>query len=457
MLYASEITKHHSLDLQNPFWMQGLPFRDDPGAPTLIASYLLLGKSAVASALPMIWVFSLAAALSVFVAARVLWGAGAGLIAASLYAVTPMNFDMVSWYGLANVLALVYLPLSVAAIGLMLRGGSEWSCVALLAITVVAIAAAHRLTFLFTAITLALVFFAGVALSPRKTLVLATRTTVLALVLGAGVFVDGMRRTTGAHGLQAHNAYDVTRIQWRFVARDLSWAVLICGALAIVLLVVSLLLRRDNADVILIALALAVLILGYSWIVHFPVAYIRATYYLPLTLTLAIASVLRNVRFALLGFLVLALVINTATRTDALIPNVREFYSYVTPQSLRGLGHLEAATKPKETVVTDGCWAFLAEWLLQRPTLAALDRSQILFAEELKPARQAHEILYEGHSGLLLARHLGIRYALVDPKCTHATGATYDPPAVGRPLYLSKRLVVLDLQASQKRTQSNGG
>ena len=42
-----------------------------------------------------------------------------------------------------------------------------------------------------------------------------------------------------------------------------------------------------------------------------------------------------------------------------------------------------------------------------------------------------------------LIERLGIRYAIVDPTCTRADGTASEPPRVGRPVYVSTRLVVL--------------
>ena len=42
----------------------------------------------------------------------------------------------------------------------------------------------------------------------------------------------------------------------------------------------------------------------------------------------------------------------------------------------------------------------------------------------------------------MIERHQ-IRYAIVDPTCTRADGGASDPPRVGRPVFVSTRLVVL--------------
>jgi hypothetical protein len=45
--------------------------------------------------------------------------------------------------------------------------------------------------------------------------------------------------------------------------------------------------------------------------------------------------------------------------------------------------------------------------------------------------------------GRAIAERHGIRYALVDPTCVDATARAIEPPQVGRPVFVSQRLVVL--------------
>jgi hypothetical protein len=445
MLYINEIVRHHSLDLTNPFWMQGVPFRDDPGAPALGAGYLLLCDCATASSLPIIWLFSLCVALAIFAAARVLWGLRAAAVATVVYAVTPMTFDMLAWYGLANTLALVFLPLCMAAVGMMLRGDESWCWSVLLGLGLVAMGAAHRLSLLLTLVALAFIFVIFVFIRAVPTIILTARTAILGLIVGAGVIVDGVDRASGGHGVQTYSAYAVTRIKWSFVVRDLTWPFLIAGLAGLTLLAIRAMRRNDGAAVVPVMFALALLAVGYSWLVHIPVAYGRITFYLPVVLALAVGAASGWLRAPLALLIVVGVVITMAIQTDRLIPGFRGFYSYATPAALHGLSHVEATTTRRDTIVTDACWAFLSEWLLQRRTLAALDRSQILFAEELAPAQRARRILDGGRDGSRLARTLGVRYALVDPRCTHDTGVPYAPPKAGRPVFLSDRLVVLDL------------
>jgi hypothetical protein len=125
--------------------------------------------------------------------------------------------------------------------------------------------------------------------------------------------------------------------------------------------------------------------------------------------------------------------------------NVRDFYAFTSTASLRGLDAVRATLRPDEVVVTDRCWSFQATWLLHTRTLAALEPEDIQPRAEVRPARLAREVLDGTPEGLALARRLGVRYLLVDPTCTHADARPIEPPALGTPLFVSKRLVVLRL------------
>ena len=96
-------------------------------------------------------------------------------------------------------------------------------------------------------------------------------------------------------------------------------------------------------------------------------------------------------------------------------------------------------------MVTDRCWSFQATWLLRTRTLPALEPEDIQPKAELRRARQARAVLDGTPEGLALARRLGVRYLIVDPTCVDTRERPTRPPAVGTPLFVSKRLVVLRL------------
>ena len=66
VIYADQIRIHGSLLINNPFWMFGQPFRQDPGVPAVFGSYLVMGGQPAAVLMHGIWVFAVMAILSVF-------------------------------------------------------------------------------------------------------------------------------------------------------------------------------------------------------------------------------------------------------------------------------------------------------------------------------------------------------------------------------------------------------
>lgn len=446
LVYADQIRQQHSLLINNPYWMGGgKPFLEDPGVPALYGAYVLLSSQATSVLIQGIWVFAALGILSVFTFTAVLWGAQAGLVAAGLYAAVPMNLDILAWHGLATVYALTILPLVLLALGMMLRRncGARWS--AFLALGLVALAAAHRLTFLVALLTL--VPCLGVALWQRfrETTRFIVWTVIVAAVVGAGVIADLARRNADTKGVEDYRAYLPTKVNWDLVGRDLTSLLGVMGAVALVLTFVLRPLRRDAARFVLYFLLAAILALTYAWVVHFPMGYYRPSYYLPLLLAVAVGVAWSRL-IPRLMFASAAVIVLVALQARDLAPALRNFYSYANRGSLTGLDYVKTLSQRRDVIVTDTCWGFLAEWLLKQPILAAEDPSLILPKTEVEPALVARRILYGGESGARLAKRIGVRFALVDPQCTHQTGQPVAPPDIGTPIFASTRLVVLDLR-----------
>jgi hypothetical protein len=449
LLYVDQIRRQHALLINNPYWMGGgLPFPQDPGVPSLYAAFALMSHEPTASLVQGIWIFAVLGILAVFVFVGTLWGSRAGLYAAGIYAAVPMNLDMLAWHGLANEYALDILPLVLLPVGMALRGRVDRRWSAFFALMLVALATAHRLTFLLALLALLAALLLGLRQSPQRTLRFLGWSGIFALVIGAGAVVDLGRRAAAVGPLQSdYRAFSSTKVNWDLVNRDLSWEVSIAGAIALGLFLIVRSLRRDPARLVLYGLLAAILAFGYAWIVRVPTAYYRAPYYLPLLLAAAVGAASARLLPRVQVIVVAALIAFIAADAYDLAPVYRNFYTYVDRGSLSALGHLKAQLHPGDVVVTDTCWGFLASWLLEQPILAAQDPALILPKSEIEPAETAARILYGGKAGATLARTVGARYALVDPLCTHQTGRPVQPPDIGTPVYASTHLVVLDLSA----------
>jgi hypothetical protein len=447
LLYVDQIRHQHSLLIDNPYWMLGgRQFAEDPGAPSLYGPFALLSGVSTPALAQGIWLFAVLGILSVFVFVATLWGRTAGLIAAGLYAAVPMNIDFLAWHALANVYALVILPLVLLAGGMALRGRTDYRWGAFLGLGLVALAAAHRLTFLIALIAL-LPCLAWLLIRRFRQALAYTLTAIgFAALLGAGVVADLIERSDATGGVQGYRAYLTTKVHWDLIERDLTTLFAVLGVVALVLLLVVRPLRSDPARLVLYGLLLAILGLSYAWLVHFPTVYYRSGYYLPLVLAAAVGVAWSAVasRLALAAVVVILLV---ALQARDLAPTYRAFYGFANRGSLAGLDYVKTVSKSDDVVVTDTCWGFLSTWLLKQPVLAALDGAQILPKSEVAPASTARRILYGGEAGAKLARRVGARFAIVDPQCTHPNGEPVAPPDNGRPIFAGTRLVVLDLRA----------
>lgn len=445
VLYADEIRLHGSLLIDNPFWMLGVPFREDPGTPAVYGSYLVMSGQSATVLVHGIWVFAVIAILSTFAFVRALWGAAAGVVAALLWAVLPISQDILGWHGLPNLAALSVLLLVLLYCGCLFTGRLEAMESAGFGLMLLALAATHRLSLLVgggaLAIMLATAFVLGDLRRMGRSIAVAAGTIV---VLGGGVAYDLIERQRTFGGTLSYADYKASKLPVVHTAKDLT---LVFTAVALIALVVAARrVARDRALIPLFAILAFTLAGAYAWIVHLPLGYLRMAYYLPLALVPLVAvalAALTRARTTLAAGAVLAVVVAAFAWPAA--HNVRFFYGFTNAASLRGLDAVSARLRPNEVVVTDRCWSFLATWLLHTRTLPALYPVDIQPKAELARANEAHAILDGTPAGQIDARRLGVRFALVDPTCPDPDGNALAPPRVGTPAFTSERLLVLKL------------
>ena len=468
LLYAEQVRAHGALLIRNPYWMLGQPFRDDPGVPSLYGAILILSRAPASVLSHGILAFAMLEIVTVYAFARAFWGRAAGVLAAALVAVVPASQDILGWYGLANLDALVLLALlfaylasyaaiatpaqparhaqgarptaTIGASGLGLRASVG------LALALLGLLAAHRLSG-FVGLAMAALVAAGCLLSPsrrRRAWNEGLGIVALTLIGGAGVIADLYTRERSFGGSLPYTDYLTTKVDLTLALRDLS--PMLAGAAAVALLLVAVAFRRDGGLWGPIALLAVSVALAYSWVIHLPNYYARMVFYIPVAAAPLVAAVAVQLRprwlIAVLAVVGIALTAPNAWREAA---TVRNYYTFVTSASVRGLDALAAVLRPNEVVVTDRCWSFLATWLLHTRTLAALEPQDIQPAAELPFAQEAQQILDGTPRGRKLARQLGVRYLVVDPVCPSASGAPLPPPGWGKPVYESGRLAIVRL------------
>lgn len=447
LLYADEIRRQGALLIDNPFWMLGQPFREDPAVGAAYGSVLLLSRVSAGALAQGILVFSVLQTLAVFAYVRGNWPArrATALLAAALIAVVPASQDILGWHGLANLAALGLLGLLLAYLAELTTERPDLRSSFGLAIVLVGLLATHRLT----AVIAALVFAGAVAIAlvtgRRFALGAAARGVGLAALLGIGVLADVYARQKTFGGTLGSADYDSTRVNLDLAVRDLSWVLTLLTGFGLAGLAVTRRLQRALwPAVVLLVVACA---LAYAYVVDLPLYYSRMVFYLPLAMApIAAVALWQLIRLPIAaGIVGVACVAAIAVEAVPQARTVEKFYAFASPVTLRGLDALDAQLKPNEVVVTDRCWSFLSTWLLHTRTLPALEPQDIQPKAELPYARQARAVLDGTPEGRRLQRKYGIRYAVVDPTCPDAKGAVYPPPAGGTPEFASERLAIVRL------------
>jgi hypothetical protein len=448
VLYADEVRIHHSLLIDNPYWMLGVPFREEPGVPALYGSFLGLTGQPAAVVAQGIWVFALAQVTSVFAFVRSFWGPLAAAAAAVLYAALPLNLTMLGWHGLANAAALAIMPLLLLYATALARGSLGRREAVGCGLVLVGIAASHRLTTIVAAAAGAAVVAAIVLLGQRPRRLVRPLLWVAAatLALAPAVVYDLWTRNESFGGTLGYRSYLPTKLDFELLARDLSLPFAALSLVAVVLAVRWAVRRRDRTLAPLLGTLAVVMALTLAWVVHLPLVYLRMAYFFPLVLVpLVVVAVTRSLRPRVAAAVLAVVALLAAATSWDRTANIRDFYGFANPTSLRGLDAVAADLRPNEVVVTDRCWSFLSTWLLHTPTLPALETIDIQPKAELARARQAKAVLADTPEGREIARRLDIRFLLVDPSCSDAEGHAARPPAAGQPVFLSSRLAVLRL------------
>src|SRR5207253_2684633 len=123
-----------------------------------------------------------------------------------LYAVIPMNETILGWHGLANLYGLALLPLALIPMAWALWGRVDKRMAPLLALALVALAAAHRLTFVVACLALLIAGVLGLLLSRRRRELVGfgLRTAAFLVPLGLLVAIDLQRRSHDAGGVQSY-------------------------------------------------------------------------------------------------------------------------------------------------------------------------------------------------------------------------------------------------------------
>jgi hypothetical protein len=445
LLYADQVAAQEQLLAMDPYAGEERLFADPASVGALYGSSLILDGISSWTLGAGLVVLSAVSVLSVFVAAGALWGSGAGLVAAAMYAVAPIRLDPMYWHGLGTTLALVFLPLAVLALGLLYRGRRDTRTIALLALALVAVAAAHSTSAIIAAALVAVALLVDLLRRPRaprswwrdglgRPVLVAV---AAALLVGLGV-VAHLREQAADLGQPVDPRFLGTDwLDRAAVGGYFSWRFLLAGAVALVLILSSRHLRRDPALLALLALACACVLVSESWRVGFPFEYRRVVYPfgIGIALLLGVASLRFRPRPAWIAAWTLAIVAVAQLSVGLRLPQRVLDGAVPDPASVVGLRELreqldDGRLPDGQLLVTDSCLHFGVAYLVRRPTIPAYGERQVGFENRLPLARKAATVLQGGSGGRELAQELGVDYAVVDPRCTPGVAERLDGTVV---------------------------
>ncbi len=437
LLYADEVESQNRLLIDDPLaGEEGRIFADPAAVGAVYGSFRILDGISSRPLASGVVVASALTPLSVYAAVGALWGAGAGLLAAAVYAVSPIRLEPMYWHGLATTVALVFFPLIVLALGLMYRGRRDRRTIALLGFSLTGVAVSHSTSAVVVALLMAVVVVVELVrwLSARRVARERQGSGVLrpvlagvgvAFVLGAGVMAHLRLQSAELGSPVSYRLFEPDWLDLQALVDYYSWPFLALAALSVLLLIANGRLRCDRALLALAALGIASILVGQLWRIHVPFEYRRAVYYLGLALVMLIGTAsLRLPRAAvwIAGYvLVLAYMAHSSIglRLPERLLTGGQQRSAAVEALIELRGELDNGRQPEaRVVVADSCLHFVVPYLLRRPTIAAFEDWQVGFSNRLPLARKAQAVLRGGPEGRRLVESLDVDYVVLDPRCT---------------------------------------
>lgn len=467
LLYAEEVEAQRHLLIDDPFaGEQDRIFADPQAVGAVYGSFLILDGISSWPLAHGLLAISAVSVLGVFAAGAGLWGTGAGLAAAGVYAVAPIRIDLMYWHGLGTAFALVFLPLVVLALGLMFRGRGDWRASALLGFSLVGVAAAHSTSALVAG---ALVLVAALVDAIRWLVIcrgvvgglrswwnegIARPLAIglgVAAVLGSGVAAHLAGQAADLGSPVDYRVFDPGWADWDAIRGYFSWEFLVLGAAALAVVLASRGLRRDRAMLAVGSLGIACLLVSQLWRIEFSYEYRRVVYYAGMALALLVgAAAVRLPRRAVwIGAFALVLAYVAHISVGLRLPE-RVVEGQPAPASAVGLRELRRLLDSGELpdtslIVVDNCLKWAVPYYVRRPTIAAIGGRELGFENRLPLAEKAQRVIAGGSDGNSLARELGVGYVIANAACDPDLDDRLD----GQVVLENDQLTVLQLVSSQ--------
>jgi hypothetical protein len=437
LLHADEIEAQGRLAPDNPYGVGEIrTLGSYPGVGAVYGSLQILDGVSSESLTRGLAVAVALTPLAIYAAVAGLWGVGAGLLAAAAYAVAPIHLEPLYWHGLATTLGLLFLPLVVLALGLQYRGRRDPRVIGLLGFSLAAVAVMHSVSAGLVAVLLTLILLgdvlgglvgrAGARSWWREGMAKPVLSGVaVGCVLGAGVIVHLRQLAVEVGSPVSSEFYDSDWLDSATLEYYFSWPFLGLVGASLVLVVWNRDLRRDRALGAVVALVLSSVLVSQLWRIHVAFEYRRVVYYVApaLVILIGIAFTRMRPRWLWVAGYALALAyiahVSIGLRLpERLLEGGGERSETV--DAVRALRlELEQGDSGRQTlVVADGCLGVRIPYLVRSPTTIAFEDWQVGFTKLVPEARAAKTVLRGGPEGRRQAEELGVRYVLVDPRCT---------------------------------------
>ena len=458
LLHADEVEAQGSLAPDNPYGVGEVrELGSYPGVGAVYGSLRLLDGVSSESLARGLAVAVALTPLAVYAAVAALWGVGAGLLAAAAYAVAPIHLEPLYWHGLATTLGLLFLPLVVLALGLLYRGRRGPRVVGLLGFSLASLAVMHSVSAGLVAVLLALVLLgdvlgglirrSGARLWWRQGMAKPVLSGIAAgCVLGAGVIVHLRQQAAELGSPVSYRFYDSDWLDSATLEYYFSWPFLALAGASLVVIVWNRDLRRDRALAAVAALLLSAVLVSQLWRIQVAFEYRRVVYYVAVGLVILIGIAVSRMRprwLWLAGYAVVAAYIahtSIGLRLPERILEGGEQRSE-TVDALEDLRVTLAEGGERPVILADGCLGVRAPYLVRSPTTIAFEDWQVGFTKLVSEARAARVMLQGGPEGRRLAEELGVRYVVVDPRCTPSVEADLG----GTTIFRGDELLIVDL------------
>ena len=458
LLYADEIEAQDRLAAENPYGIGEVrALGSYPGVGAVYGSLRILDGVSSESLARGLAVAVALTPLALYAVVGALWGVGAGLLAAAVYAVAPIHLEPLYWHGLATTLGLLFLMLAVLALALMYRGRRDRYAIGLLGFSLAGVAVFHSVSAGLAAVLLGLVLVVDVlrGLLARRGIRAwwvegmvrpALAGGAFGCLLGAGVIAHLRQQATELGSPVSYRFYDSDWLDASTLEYYFSWAFVGLAAAGLALVVWNRGLRRDPALAAVAALVLAAVLVSQLWRVEIAFEYRRVVYYVAPALAILIGIGVARARprwLWIAGYAVAALYIahiSIGFRLPERLLEDGEKRSEAV-DTLRELGVVLGEGGGRSLVVADGCLGVRVPYLVKSPTSIAFEDWQVGFTKLVPEARAAKAVLQGGPDGRRLAGELGVRYAVVDPRCTPNVEADLG----GTTVFRGEELVIVEL------------